>query len=67
MIWLLIFLLGFSIIYKVIENKNMRLNKIGFGSSRGYNYKISNDDIIREKNIRLFYENGDKVVEVHLF
>ena len=38
----------------------MKLNKIGFGSSRGYNYKISNDDIIREKNIRFFYENGDK-------
>ena len=48
------FLLGFYII------NVMKLNKIGYGSSRGYDYKISNDCIIREKNVRLFYENGDE-------
>jgi len=52
--WLLTFL-GFGFIILI-----MKLNKIGYGSSRGYDYKISNDCIIREKNVRLFYENGDE-------
>jgi len=60
MIWILTFLLFGCIIYKVIKKKNMKLNKIGFGSSRGSSYRISNEDIIREKSIRFFYENGDE-------
>ena len=52
--WLLTFL-GFGFIILI-----MKLNKIGYGSSRGYDYKISNDCIIREKNVRLFWENGDE-------
>ena len=60
MIWILTFLGFGAIIYKVIENKNMKLNKLGYGCCRGEKWSINYSDVINEKSIRLFYENGDK-------
>jgi len=53
-IWLLTFL-GILNIIDV-----MKLNKIGYGCCRGDKWIINDSDVINEKNIRLFYENGDE-------
>jgi len=61
MIWILIFLLFGCIIFGVIKNKEeMKLVKLGYSCCRGDKRGINYSDVIREKNIRLFWENGDE-------